>query len=87
MRILEITGYDDFSAIAFSGEHVGASVTEILDNIDGFQPEEEEEWVLKTHSIEGSLTIKDIEMIRSNFIDHDHQKRQIFYIEGEIIKH
>jgi hypothetical protein len=83
MRILEVSGYDDYGALSFENEHGGKSVIEIMDNLDQFQPEEEGTWTLEVHTIQGSLTPEDAKLIKRNFIDYDHRKHKTFYAEGE----
>lgn len=86
MRILEVSGYDDYGALNFENEHGGKTATEIMDNLDQFQPEEEGEWTLEVHTIQGSFTPEDAKLIKNNFIDYDHIKHKTFFVEGETIQ-
>ena len=86
MRILEISGWEDYGMLNFENEHGGINATEVMDNIQKYQPEEEGIWTLKVHEVEGEISIEAASLIKSRFIDHDHKKHQCFFVEGEIIK-
>jgi len=85
MRILELSGWDDFSVLSFQDAHSNVTAKEVMDNLDKFQPEEEGEWVLKVHEVEGELSAEVSEFIKRNFIDYDDKKHKCFYVESEII--
>lgn len=84
MRILAVSGYDDYGALNFENEHGGKSATMIMDNIDDFLSEEGN-WNLRVYEIQGSFTPEDAKLIKSKFIDHDYKKHMTFFVEGENI--
>lgn len=90
MKVLEVHGYGDFSAVHFENQHGGTSVDEIIANPDKFLPTEEndeyEQWNLKVHEFEGTVDSKFLDFVRIEMISYDDSKHKTFYVEGETVR-
>jgi len=90
MKVLEIRGDGDFSALHFLNHHGGTSVDEIIANPDKFLPSEEnneyEQWNLNVLEFEGTVNSEFLYFIRNEMMSYDDSKHRTFYVEGEIVE-
>jgi len=92
MKVLRISG-DDYGALSFINNHGGKRVDEVINNLEKFQPTDEqikdcEYWDLSVHEFKGDIKDIDPEFLQwiRNQIDYDTTKHEYYYFEGETIE-
>ncbi len=85
MKLIYVTGSDDFAALKFESYFNGKPVKEIIERF--FDNDEEHDGDFNMHLYEfGEIDPKFIKFVRHNIEDYDTSKNQNFYFENEIIK-
>lgn len=81
VRVLLVSGGDDFHAIQFENEYGGTLVKDIINNIYEY---ESDEWELSVYTFE-CIDPKFVEFIKNIIMDYDRSKTTNFYLESEVI--
>lgn len=89
MKVLRIGG-DDYGALSFSQEHSGVLVQDIINDLDKYEPSEDDDqyWELSVHEFKGNVEDFDpafLKWIRDQ-IDYDTTKHEYYYFENETIE-
>jgi len=88
MRVLKVYSDGDYGAIAFEGAWSGTLVKDILDDIDNYKQDVEEdyeaEYLLEAYDF-GEIDIKFVRFIKDEIIDYDDSKHTTFYLETETV--
>ena len=89
MKVLKVNGDGDYGAQHFANQHTGASVSEIIANINNYLPTEEndeyEQWNLEVQEFDITVNKEFLDFVRSEMVSYDHTKHETFYVEGEIV--
>lgn len=85
MRAILIGGDGDYAASEFENEHGGTPVIDVINNLENFQPEEEDLWTIEVIEV-GEVDPRFVEFIRNNIEDYDYSKHVTFYLENENIR-
>jgi len=87
MRILIIDGEGDYDALEFENKYKGASVFDIIENLEDYKAKEskDEFWSLRVKEFK-DIDPKFIDFVRLEVQDYDYSKSNNFYLETEIIK-
>ncbi len=88
MRVLKVYSDGDYGALAFENVWSGTAVKDILDNIDNYKQDVEEdyeaEFLLETYDF-GEIDKEFVKFIKDDIIDYDDSKHKTFYLETEIV--
>lgn len=88
MKVLIVTGEPygtDYAALSFEQKYRGVAVEEVIDNLQNYQDDSNEEYYLEVKEF-GDIDMEFVNFLRTDLIDYDHQKHTAFYLETETIQ-
>lgn len=88
MRVLKVYSDGDYGAVEFENQYSGTLVKTIIDNINDYKQDVEEDWDADflLHVYEFSdICPEFVKFIKEDIIDYDDSKHTTFYLETETV--
>jgi len=82
MKVLFVTGDDDFHALSFEEDHGGKNISDIIADPDSFQSDEYRLEVKEFGDVDPAF----VAFIRKDIQDYDDSKTKTFYLETEVVR-